>query len=670
MKSLRNQLLIIFLGFVLISVVTAIFTTYYFKEKEAIISTSQLISRIEIDLLKGLKEQENYYNFESVNAVYFQTKKSDYLTKYSDLYSGLLKQIRTLENKDWDSLSANKLNHISTRLEDFDALFRQIVLSIHKRGFKSYGIEGEMREAIHALEEIEELDLKQILMLRRHEKDFIIRQEQSYLEQHDHVLLQLKKEIKKSTTLKKDRKEEIRSTLKRYSRLFDEVVLYERMIGLKSNTGLKKKLNSKANQLLSDLNQFNDFASMHQNRLEYGINAALIVFWVIYLVVAIFLSFHISKKFTKRLNTLSNRISYFVNTNFSSRLKLQPKNRKDEVGQLWNNFIKMEREIVEYIELFKEKVDEKTLELSYKSEKIELQKQEILAQKEESDKKNKDLLDGMRYGWRIQRALLPTVTRFKKHVDDGFVFFAPKDIVSGDIYWTHKSKRKRQEEVIFSVIDCTGHGVPGAFMSILAVNAINYGVLNKGYVQPAKILKTTNNYVFNTMKYYNTGFNNYQTKDGMDMLLCKLNRTELTLEYSGANRSLFIVRAYQNESSKDIGLEKGEYKMIQQPGVILFEIISTKNTVGTLNEKESKLFKNKELKVHKGDMLYLSSDGYADQFGGPKNKKFMISRVKNMLMLIHELKAEEQKNVLKQTFLDWKEGEEQVDDITILGVRV
>ena len=298
------------------------------------------------------------------------------------------------------------------------------------------------------------------------------------------------KNVSNNDQLANNRKESIITTLRKYRKLFEEVAYYERQIGLKSNTGLKKEINERIESLLAIINNLKSYSVANQNFLTQELNYSIGFFWVVYIIISIFLSVGIAKRFTKRIKILSDRINFFVNANFTVRLELGPSKRNDEVGRLWNNFIKMEKEIVEYIELFKEKVDEKTLELSYINQEIELKNMELEAQKEETDRKNKDLLDGIRYGWRIQRALIPSNEKLIKNLGDGFMFFLPKDIVSGDIYWTQIVKNKQEgEENLFSVIDCTGHGVPGAFMSILAVNAINLG-FNKKENSPAALLQS------------------------------------------------------------------------------------------------------------------------------------------------------------------------------------
>ncbi|MEQ8624968.1 MAG: SpoIIE family protein phosphatase [Vicingaceae bacterium] len=671
MKSLRSQLLLILTGFVFVSILTALYTARHFEEKEEITSLSDQLSAFEVDLLKAFKEQENFFNFETHNQTYFETQKSIYLENYQSIFKRLVRRTDSLvKTNKLDSSTFDKLERINNQLSSFDSLFQITTLIIRERGFRNYGIEGRMREAIHQLEDISVLDLVDILTLRRHEKDFILRQDSTYLDRHNYAASLLRKKINFSPFLTKSEKESILSTLSNYTNLFGLLAELEIKIGIKSNTGLKSKINTSINQLIISLSDLKGAAQTHQKELLYKQNIYIIAFWVIYVVLVIFLSLKVSKKFTQRLQVLSNRINYFVNTNFTSRLDLKPIGGSDEVTILWNNIMKMEKEIVDYLNLFKEKVDEKTLELSFKNEKIELQKQELEEKKKESDQKNKDLIDGMKYGWRLQSALLPSTDRLNKQLKEGFVFFAPKDIVSGDVYWSHKTIKKQGEECIFSVIDCTGHGVPGAFMSILAINAINDSTLNKKYREPQHIIQATNDYVYSTMKYNLNKKDSNLSKEGMDMMVCNLNRKLNLLKYSGANRSLIIIRKAETESDNKIGLNEEDYKMTKSEHHHLFEIKASKNTVGTLSREQSSKFIGKRIYVQPKDMIYLTTDGYADQFGGPKGKKYMTKRLKNLLIEIHDLDSKKQREVIKQSFYNWKQDSEQIDDVSILAVRV
>lgn len=670
LKSLKKQLLLIFSFFTIISILTAWYTSYYYVEKGKIAQLSQEVTSLEIRLLKVINKQESFYNLDMSNSLYFETGESLRIKEFREEFNYLIVDVKYLLSKDLDVESIRQIKVIEKKLKVYNGLFTQMILAITKRGFKNYGIEGKMREAVHKLEAMKEVKLEEVLMLRRNEKDFIIRQELVYVINHKRISKRLISEIKNNGNIGKERKQKVITILKDYIDLFDQIVSSERIIGIKTNIGLRKDLNNQITDLFVQLKQLESLSFAYQETLQLKLNYSIGMFWLLYLAGAIISGLTITKHFTSRLNTLSRRINVFVNTGFSSRLELSPQKREDEVGKLWNNIITMEGEIVDYINLFREKVDEKTIELVHKTEKIEIQKKELTIQKEESDKRNKDLLDSMRYAWRIQQALIPTEKRFGKNIGKGFVYFVPKDIVSGDIYWTHSFRKKGKGEIIFSTIDCTGHGVPGAFMSILAVSAINFAILNKGNTEPDKVLEVTNNYVFNTLKYYNGNSNGYTTKDGMDMLLCKLDRKTLTLEYAGANRPLYIVRKHNGVESEVLGLSKDLYRIKTISNAVIFEIKATKKSVGVLEKKDSKLYINNRINVREGDMLYLTSDGFADQFGGEKNKKFMISRLKGLFALIHDLEESEQKLAIHQTMQDWRGNEEQVDDITIMGVRV
>ena len=172
------------------------------------------------------------------------------------------------------------------------------------------------------------------------------------------------------------------------------------------------------------------------------------------------------------------------------------------------------------------------------------------------------------------------------------------------------------------------------------------------------------------MRYYINDYSGFQAKDGMEMLICRLNRKKRILQYAGALRPLYLVRENTTESDFDISLNEGDYVLREREDYLFFEIFPTKKTVGTLNSSESKAFEQRTLQLKEGDMLYLTSDGYSDQFGGPKNKKFLTKNLRKLLIQLHHLNGNEQKQILKDSFFDWKGSNEQVDDISIMGVRV
>ncbi len=255
---------------------------------------------------------------------------------------------------------------------------------------------------------------------------------------------------------------------------------------------------------------------------------------------------------------------------------------------------------------------------------IEEQKQKVEEQKQKVEEQKKDITDSIQYAENIQRALLPTIENLKDALPDGFLLFQPKDIVSGDFYWM----QQHNDKVYFAACDCTGHGVPGAFMSMIGSSLLDEAVeVRKGFINALK----------------QTGEAGQQ-KDGMDATLIAWDKNN-KLQYAVANNPILLIR-------------KGE----------LLETKPDRQPVGYHTE-EQKPFTHHEVKLEKGDTVYLFSDGYPDQFGGPKDKKFMMKNFKKLLLSIQDKTMNEQKTILETTLAEWKGDTEQVDDILVIGVR-
>jgi serine phosphatase RsbU (regulator of sigma subunit) len=284
--------------------------------------------------------------------------------------------------------------------------------------------------------------------------------------------------------------------------------------------------------------------------------------------------------------------------------------------------------------MLEDKVAQRTAEVVRQKAEIELQAQKI-------EVLYKQVTDSIRYAKRIQEAILPPDTYVKKLLPDSFVLYKPKDIVSGDFYWFDQIDGK----VMFAAVDCTGHGVPGAFMSIVGHNLLKQIVGRNTTTQPAKILDELNKGVRDTL--HQRSFDESTSKDGMDITLCSIDWQTSELEFAAAFNPLYLVR-------------DGE----------IFEIKGNKFSVGIYLEKETRNFTNHKLKMKKGDVIYIFSDGYADQFGGPKGKKFMQNQFRNLLFDIHRKPMPEQKRILDSTIEHWRGNEDQVDDILVIGVRV
>ena len=268
--------------------------------------------------------------------------------------------------------------------------------------------------------------------------------------------------------------------------------------------------------------------------------------------------------------------------------------------------------------------------------------------------KNKDITDSINYAQRLQGAILPEMSILNKHYES-FIYYQPKDIVSGDFYWL----KEMGDKIYFSVVDCTGHGVPGAFMSIIGYNSLNRIVEDFNVVKPGDILDELNiqvNKVLGTQE--NKGLT---IRDGMDISICCINRETKILEYAGANNSLYLLRKSQNESL-DLETTMEEY------GICFYEIKSNKMPIG--GGDNTKNYQTHTIKLNKEDTIYLFSDGFADQFGGPKGKKFMYKNFKKLLLSIQKNSIENQLKELDKTMVKWKGELSQLDDICVMGVKI
>jgi serine phosphatase RsbU (regulator of sigma subunit) len=254
--------------------------------------------------------------------------------------------------------------------------------------------------------------------------------------------------------------------------------------------------------------------------------------------------------------------------------------------------------------------------------------------------KNKEITDSIKYAKRLQEAILPSAEFVTKLFPESFILYKPKDIVSGDFYWFEQWGNKK----LFAAVDCTGHGVPGAFMSIVGYNQLNQAVNESGLSKPNLILNALNKGITKALKQT---MDASTVKDGMDIALCAYDESTGMLEYAGAYNSLWLIR-------------NGK----------LTEVKADKKPIGVFIGEELKPFHNYEIKLEKGDCIYVFTDGYADQFGGEKGKKFKYKPLKELLERNQHLSMEDQKKLLDETIEGWRGMLEQVDDILIIGIRV
>ena len=325
----------------------------------------------------------------------------------------------------------------------------------------------------------------------------------------------------------------------------------------------------------------------------------------------------------------------------------------DEIGELAEGYNEMTQKIHNYVESISSmnrdlevKVEERTREVVEQKEEIETQKEEIEAQldlatlqRDTITNQNELILDSIRYAERIQAAILPPVQVLKEHLSDYFILSKPRDIVSGDYFWA----REKNNKLLVAVADCTGHGVPGGFLSMLGISSMNEIVNRSKVLNPGKILEQLREVVIKSL--HQTGTRD-EAQDGIEIALCVIDLKNKSMEYAGANRPLYLVRKGVVEHIRPDRMPIGIY------------------------EQETIPFTSHSIKLKKGDSIYLFSDGYVDQLGGPLRKTFRVINFRKLLLEIQDRPMEKQKAILVEKLAAWQGEVEQIDDVLVMGLRI
>lgn len=282
-----------------------------------------------------------------------------------------------------------------------------------------------------------------------------------------------------------------------------------------------------------------------------------------------------------------------------------------------------------------------------KNQLLRKSNEEITHQKQEIEIAHGEIKASINYAKRIQEAILPSDSFMQNSLPNSFILYKPKDIVAGDFYWMHSLPEPNGwnvegDTILFAAADCTGHGVPGAMVSVVCNNSMNQAVKEFGITQPSLILDKTRELVIDT---FSESIENVQ--DGMDIALCSYNKKNHKLEYSGAYRPIWIIRKDSN---------------------VIEEIKGDKKHVGNCDNHAN--FTNHDIQLNEGDTIYVFSDGYVDQFGGPREKKFKSTEFKQLLLSIQKEDMSKQKELIDHAFCNWMGSLEQIDDVCVIGLRI
>lgn len=464
-----------------------------------------------------------------------------------------------------------------------------------------------------------------------------------------------------------------------YLSFFEDTVIYElhdrmvnRAFNLKEN--ITEQFTQSNRRLLADYiyyelgdknwimkrSVFSIITDITDQRIEvYQIIKRQIIIILCFLILLSGILVIATRKLKITLKDLLLKTTVIANGNLKERVIVTGQNEFTTLAEQFNTMVqKLEssqnelkqknQEIEESNQMLQERNEEITSqkdEISAQRDKIEAQRDMVTKQKDQILEQKQAMTDSIQYASRIQSAILPPDEVIKYLLPKHFILYKPRDIVSGDYYWmTHQ-----RGEIIIVVADCTGHGVPGAFMSMLGSALLNEVVNKSERLKANLILNELRDQVILSLRQSGKA---EEAKDGMDISLCILNKETMKLQYAGAYNPLYLIR-------------KGKLK----------EIKGDKMPIG-ISSKAGKSFTNNEIRVYKDDSLYMFSDGYADQFGGEKGKKFMSKRFKQLLLDIQDNIMFDQKEILEQTINEWMgitglyKEVDQIDDIIVMGIKI
>lgn len=381
-----------------------------------------------------------------------------------------------------------------------------------------------------------------------------------------------------------------------------------------------------------------DLAHFEQHTFAYivlFIGAGMLVLWEVRMSVLLLVATVISNIVFYQLNSELTVKEFIINGGLMTLTVL-----------LFSLFLIRSRYRLTYNEI------KSRLELEQSKKQLEAQNEQLIDQKVEIESqnvtleyKNKEITDSITYARNIQLASIPSQERFNSFFTDSFVLYQPKDIVSGDFYWVYE----RDQIVYYVTGDCTGHGVPGGFMTMLGLSFLEEIIAGKNIQDPAEVLNMLRDKIINALNQ-SGAFG--ESKDGMDITICRLDKTANKLTYASANNDLYLIRKSESNNGKP---ELLEYKANRQP-------------CGFYHKNDP--FTAQTIDLQKGDCIYTLTDGYSDQFGGPKGKKFRAKQLQETLLTHSHLSFQEQLVELQKAMDFWRGDLEQIDDMLIIGIQV
>lgn len=619
-----------------------------------------------IQLLETNNLKEDIFLRDVSDSGFYAGSASSPEQKFKVLNRKMNASIRVLERSEITHRNGlhGAIDSIKEQLIRYNRNYDELIYLHKLKGFKDYGLEGTMRNYAHFIFDYGNREVQyQCLILRKHEKDFLLRKDLNYVFAFSAAVRRLISYIHDAGDIPAADKNRLITAIYFYNKYFKLLARIDNKIGIKGKSGYlnrsKQSFDGMANLIERTDNRLKLLERAHKERLSRN-TLLVVIILVVFLVSTIIL---LTQVISRSIRSISASFNNYVNSGFNYDSIVYKRSNIKEFNSILISFIKMAKEINIFTNFFREKVHERTLAIHQQkdeilSQQLQIQDQyQVLLQKNNQlndqkqllARKNEETQQSLRYARRIQRAIQPGSSKFKAGFADSFVYSKARDVISGDFYLIYKDSYPagdtQHHHITVVAADCTGHGVPGAIMSVLGINTINKLVRELKNTDPGRILNLLDKDINQVLSHDKKETD--IVADGMDIAVFSFDTATYLLRYSIAKFSHYLVR-----DSELIVLE------------------TQKSSIGySFFNGNVKNFETSEIQLQEGDCLYLLSDGFADQFGGPFNKKYKRNNIKNLIKQIYRLPMAEQKQIFRQEFTTWKRSLPQMDDVLVIGIR-
>lgn len=648
-QSIRSKLLIAFSTFSLITLSIVLVFFWLERRQHRIEDITKSLTRLNLQINDVNTLEKDFFSDDVFNKNFYVTGKSDYLRKHNNLLEQIRRELTLLSDvKDLQRKRlAQEIVKVNLQINNLEKLFEQLVQIIRTKGFKDIGLQGNMQKSIsYLLKEQTKYNLAEthILKIRKHEKDFIIGKEAQYVENLKQAVALFRQEISQKVN-EKAAQTQLLSALDTYQNAFLELVKIEKQIGFHNQSGLKKKLNDSLEALEKNIQQIDTLVFDAASRVRTIVKYTLVILLIFFVILSMVLGYFVNQKFGKPIARLSNSINWVIQNNFNEDAKIHEISNNDEIGRLANDFQHM-------------------------LEAVQTRTEEVLTQKNLLEKKNQDITKSINYAKRIQDAKLPQLSTIQAIFPESFIMLKPRDVISGDFYWFSEVVDKNgDEKYVIACSDCTGHGVPGAFMSMIGSDLLNETVHENNIIEPHLILNTLHDKIRKALKQRTTG-----NRDGMDISIVVIDKKNKTLKFAGANTPIVYIQNHELTLIKGDkegigGLENERDRDFTHHTIKLHPKLKTSLPTAVASHLSPDSNQNEEER-YSPTTFYIFSDGYQDQFGGDKGRKFMLRRMTDLFMQIYQKPMSEQHEIMERTLANWANGQRQIDDILVMGIHL